>query len=272
MDVVEAMHPVRNPADIVLRRDNFELRKALENAAVDEPRDALFDDMNDVNLQIRRGRHRRCQGHTRDQWLVQRDRLSGLRCDPPERVKTLVAVWKIIGVGGKDQYAFEAALGAALDFGNVGQRSERIKPDADQPVRTMLAEFREPIVVDPQASHLQVGVFHAEQDNAETGVENLRDDAIKVLILETFDRIPSARTRGFIAMLHMLAQFVAAAAGGEDTGDRQRMDSRADENIRRAARLLILDHARRIVAELAVDALDPKIAGFRHVRISRNYS
>jgi len=62
-DLVEAMHPVGNPPDIVLRRHDFEVGKPLEHPAVHHPRKALLDDVDHVNLQIRGGRHRRRERH-----------------------------------------------------------------------------------------------------------------------------------------------------------------------------------------------------------------
>ena len=62
-DMVEAVHPVGNPADVVLGRYHFQGGEPLEHAAVHHPRQALFNDVNDVNLQIRGGRHRRRERH-----------------------------------------------------------------------------------------------------------------------------------------------------------------------------------------------------------------
>src|SRR5262249_21257662 len=46
MDMVEAMHPVGHPSDVVLRRHDLQGGKPLEHAAVHHAREALLDDVN----------------------------------------------------------------------------------------------------------------------------------------------------------------------------------------------------------------------------------
>src|ERR1700675_1565360 len=97
----------------------------------------------------------------------------------------------------------------------------------------MRAKFREPIVVDSHARLLQFSVGHTQQGDAETGVKNLGRNAVEVLIFQPFDGIPSARPRGLVAVSHMLAKLLAAAAGSEDGGDGEWMKAGADEHERR---------------------------------------
>ena len=135
----------------------------------------------------------------------------------------------------------------------------------------MRAELGQPVVVHPQARLLQFHVFHVEQDDTEARIQDFGNDAIEVLILEALRGIPATRPRRLIAVLHVLAQCIAAAPRSEHTGDGERMKAGADEEVGSAAGLLVLDDARRVIAIFTVQPLDPQVARLRHMRIRRNH-
>src|ERR1700676_2498201 len=96
----------------------------------------------------------------------------------------------------------------------------------------MRAKFRQPFVIDSHAGLLQFSIGHTQQGDAETWVKDLRGNAVKVLVFESLYGIPSARPRCLVAVSHMLAKLLAAAAGSEDGCDGERMEAGADENER----------------------------------------
>src|SRR5262245_46737710 len=50
VDMIETVHPVRNPPDIVLCRDDLQLRKSLKHPAVYHPCETLLYDVNHMDL------------------------------------------------------------------------------------------------------------------------------------------------------------------------------------------------------------------------------
>src|SRR5579885_767867 len=147
-------------------------------------------------------------------------------------------------------------FGETLDFRHIGQTAQGVKADPGEPLGCMSAEFCQPVIVDSNTGLLQPGIGHTEQSDTQARVQDFGADPVTVLVLDPFDWIPSTRTRSLVTVLHMLAQFFTAAAGGKHSGNRQRGKARPDENKwgaeRQTAGALSLDDSWGIVAILTV--------------------
>ena len=147
---------------------------------------------------------------------------------------------------------------------------ERDQADAVQAFGTMRTELRHPVVIGPEAGPLQVGIRQPEERHTQRGVEHLRFDSIDLLVFDTFDRVPAARTGGFVAFVHMVFQLFSGPSGPEPTGDGKGVDAVRHKD---EARLLrVFDHFRRLVTEFVVQTLLPQIGRLHHVRVCRDHA
>src|SRR5713226_6608611 len=276
--MVEPEHVVRQPADVVLRRHDLELRKAFEDATENDRRQRALDLVNEIRIKLAhlglalaraRQTHRLAyRAHVAFLALagddMQRKREVMIGGGLPERIVDAVAVWLVLRRRAPDHRAAQTLLRATLQLlnprWNIFERNQR---RADQALGIVRAELREPVVVRAETCALQVGVAQVEERHAEGSVEHLGLDAIDILILDALGRVPSARTRCLVASFHVLLQFFAAAAGTEAARHGERTKPRAREDKALAVRLR--DYSWSLVLKLFVDMVDPEVRGLHHM-------
>ena len=76
---------------------------------------------------------------------------------------------------------------------------------------------------------LQFCVGQSEQRHRQARVDDLGGDAVDVLVLETFDRVPAAAAHLAVSFAHMLSQFLSAFADGPQSRDREGHNSWRDQ-------------------------------------------
>src|SRR5262245_15962050 len=253
-----ALQVVRQPAAVVLGRDDLELREPVEHAREDEHAEGALDLVRED-----RGPHvavaeapLALPAHARDR--VQADRRAELLGAGPERIVDLRAVGLLGGRRAPDHRAPQAQLHAALEL--RGARLGLVERDhgqAGHALRRVAAVRGEPVVVDAEALLLKPGVLEPEDTEAERRVEHVRLDAVPLVILETLARIPSSRPRiGVRALREKLRELLGRLAGGQADADRMRLVAFVEE-VGALVPGRVHDQARRAVAVAAVDAFGP---------------
>src|SRR5712692_1702590 len=283
--MVEPEHVVRQPADVVLRRHDLELRKAFEDATENDRRQRALHLVNEIRIKLAhlglalaraRQTHRLAyRAHVTLFALagddMQRKREVMIGGGLPERIVDAVAVGLVLRWRAPDHRAAQALLRTAVQLfdsrWNIFERNQR---GADETLGIVRAELREPVVVRAEACALQVGVAQVEERHAEGSVEHFGLDAVDILVLDALGRVPSARTRCLVASFHMLFELFTAAAGAEAARNRERIKPRAGEDKTLAVRLR--DYSWSLVLELFVDMVDPEVRGLHHMRIRRYQS
>ena len=144
---------------------------------------------------------------------------------------------------------------------------ERDQGDGVQALRVVRAELGNPVVIDPEAGALQVRVLQTKQRHAQGGVQHLGLHAVNVLVLEALGRIPAAGPGRLIALVQMVFEFLAAAAGAKAARNRKGLDVGRDKDIRRFSG--VFDDLGGLVAVFFIQALLPQIGRFHHVRVGR---
>src|SRR5216683_2309947 len=276
--MVEPEHVVRQPAHIVLRRNDLEFRKAFKHAAEDYRLQRALDLVNEIRVKLAhlrlalaraRQTHRLAyRAHVAFLALagddMQRKREIMLGGGLPKRIVDAVAVGLVLRWRAPDHRTAQALLRTAVQLldprWNIFERNER---GADQTLGIVRAELREPVVVRAEACALQVGVAQVEERHAEGSVEHFGLDAVDILVLDALGRVPSARTRCLVASFHVLLQFFAAAAGTEAARHGERTKPRAREDKTLAVRLR--DYSWSLVLKLFVDMVDPEVRGLHHM-------
>ena len=189
----------------------------------------------------------------------------------PEGVVLVAAIRLVLGWRTPDHGAAHPLLMGSFQFFDSGINIfERNQADAVQAFGTMRTELRHPVVIGTEAGPLQVGIRQSEERHPERGVEHFRFYAVDLLVFDAFDRVPAARTGGFVAFAHMVFQLFARPSGPEPTGDRKGVDAIRHKD--KARLLRVFDHFRRLVTEFIVQTMLPQIGRLHHMRVCRDHA
>ena len=195
-DPVHTLQVIGDPADIVLGRDDLQIREAVEHAREDQHAERFLD------LVAEHGRAHialapiplALDPHAGDR--VQADRHVHFLRRRPERVVDIGAVGLLLRRRAPDHRAFQPHLGAAFEFARAGLRV--VERDQRQPrhlVRRMADKLGEPVVVDAEAIGLEPGILQPEDAKAQRRVENVALDPVDRIVLDPLGRVPAARPR-----------------------------------------------------------------------------
>src|SRR5262249_29922341 len=257
---IHALEVVRQPAAVVFRRDDLELRKPIEHPGEDEDAERALDLVREDS-----GPHvaiaeipLALPSHPRDG--VQADGHPHLLGSRPECIIDGRTVGLIRGRRAPDHGALEATLCAALEL--LSSRLRVVQTDhrqAGHPLGSVTAIRRQPVVVDAEAVLLQPGILEPEQPEAESRVEHVRLYAIELVVLQPLARIPPSWTRvGIRASREELGELLRALARPKPDPDRMERVALVVEV--RAVRIGRVRHeTRRALTILLLHALDPQV-------------
>jgi hypothetical protein len=190
---IHTLQIVGQPTDIVLRRDDLQLRKPVEHAGEDQHAERLLD------LVRQHGRAHVARApiklafhpHAGDR--VQADRHLKFLRRRPERIVDVRAVGPIVRRRAPDHRPFETHFGAAFELAGAGLGV--VQRDHRQPghvFRVVADKFGEPVVVNAKAVCLQPRVLQPEDAEAEGRVEHVGLDPVGGIVLHPFRRVPAA--------------------------------------------------------------------------------
>src|SRR6202047_2490209 len=129
-----------------------------------------------------------------------------------------------------NEYSANTYFTAAFDLRHRGRDvSEFDGAETDEPLRIVAGVLSGPVVEPAKACGAKFGIIEPEQQHSHRGVHRLGVDAVAILLLEAFGRVPHALGGNLEAALAMLRQFLGGFAGTEEAGDLDRVDILADE-------------------------------------------
>ena len=200
---------------------------------------------------------------------MQADRQVQILGGRPERIKGGIAVGHLPGRGRVDHDPAQAFVGHALQLayglldilhGNQTQTNQALGGVTDK--------FGYPVVIGPEARPLKVGVFEVEEEHAEGRVQHFSLDPVDILILEPFDRVPTARTRLLVADVLIGRQVFGVLARGKPATHGKGCEPFRHKKAARFV-LIVFDNARRPVSKAPVHTVNPEIRGLYGVRVCR---
>src|ERR1700730_2253508 len=164
-----------------------------------------------------------------------------------------------------NEYSANTYFTAAFNLRHRGRDVSQFDgAETDEPLRIVAGILGGPVVEPAKACGAKLGIVEPEEQHSHRGVHRLGVDAVAILLLEAFGRVPHALGGNLEAALAMLRQFLGGLAGTEEAGDLDRVDILADEKLALRAVQVFL-RMRGAVAKLLIDALSPHVGRFDKV-------
>src|SRR5262245_6157727 len=176
----------------------------------------------------------------------------------------------LIRCSGPDHYAPQTFICAASEFGHTcGDVLQSNQLYTNQPLGVVARVLGDEVIVRLKTGGPERCVVQPVEHHAKGRIQYLSRDAIGILLFQASRGVPYTGWSGLEAFLIVAGKILRVDASAKSTGDWDRRDILADEELS----LLIVqtfDRAWCAIAILLIDPVDPQVRRLAHMRVCRN--